>query len=126
MAERLITINIRRYLVGQPRTKRFKKAARYIRSRVAHYAKVSEENVKISKELNNRIIKHYSKKMVPVKLNVKLDGGKAVVNEFVEKKAEKETQKPAVKKAQQPQQATKAASKNGVAAEKGAKKDTGS
>ncbi len=82
MADRLITIGIRKYLVKQPRTKRFKKAAGYIRNRVAHYTKLREEDVKISKELNSRIMKHYSKTMVPVKLNVKIDGGKAMVSEF--------------------------------------------
>ncbi len=82
MADRLITIGIRKYLVKQPRTKRFKKAAGYIRNRVAHYTKLKEEDVKISRELNSRIMKHYSKSMVPVKLNVKIDGGKALVSEF--------------------------------------------
>jgi len=82
MAERLITINIRRYLAMQPRTKRVKRAARYVRERAAHYMKMDPGNVTISKDLNNRLVKYYSKKMVPVKLSAKIDNGKAVLNEF--------------------------------------------
>lgn len=82
MAERLITINIRKYLAMQPRTKRVKRAARYIRERAAHYMKMEESNVSISKDLNNRIVKYYSRKMVPIKLSAKIDNGKAVLNEF--------------------------------------------
>ncbi len=72
MAERLITINIRKYLSTQPRTKRPRKAARYIRERVAHYTKLKEENVKLSYKLNELIFKKYAKSMVPVKLRVKI------------------------------------------------------
>lgn len=72
MAERLITINIRKYLSTQPRTKRARKAAGYIRERVAHYTKLQEENVKLSYKLNELIFKKYAKSMVPVKLIVKI------------------------------------------------------
>ena len=82
MAERLITINIRKYLSMQPRTKRMRRAARYIKERASHYMKIDIDNVLISKELNNRIIKYYSRKMVPIKLSAKIDNGKAVLSEF--------------------------------------------
>ena len=110
MAERLITINIRRYLAMQPRTKRVKRAARYIRERAAHYMKMDEGDVSISTELNNRIVKYYSKKMVPIKLSAKVDNGKAVLNEF--SAAE---QKPAEKAAAGKKKDSKAATGKGAA-----------
>ncbi|MGC8537683.1 MAG: hypothetical protein ACP5MZ_01705 [Candidatus Micrarchaeia archaeon] len=114
MAERLITINIRRYLAMQPRTKRVKRAARYVRERAAHYMKMDEGDVLISKELNNRIVKYYSRKMVPIKLSAKIDNGKAVLNEFsVEKPAAE--QKPANKAAAGKKQGSKAAPAKGAA-----------
>ncbi|MCL4389543.1 MAG: hypothetical protein M1528_01465 [Candidatus Marsarchaeota archaeon] len=78
----LLTINIRRYLVGQPRTKRARKAALYIRERVAHYTKTKIEDVKISQELNNLILKRYSKSMSPVRINAKIENGKATAEPF--------------------------------------------
>ena len=115
MAERLITINIRRYLAMQPRTKRVKRAARYVRERAAHYMKMDEGDVSISTELNNRIVKYYSKKMVPIKLSAKVDNGKAVLNEFSAAKAVAE-QKPAEKAAAGKKQDSKAAAGKGAAA----------
>ena len=115
MAERLITINIRRYLAMQPRTKRVKRAARYIRERAAHYMKMDEGDVAISTELNNRIVKYYSKKMVPIKLSAKVDNGKAVLNEFSAAKTVAE-QRPAEKAAAGKKQDSKAASGKGAAA----------
>ncbi|MCL5430124.1 MAG: hypothetical protein M1504_01445 [Candidatus Marsarchaeota archaeon] len=72
MAERLLTLNLRRYLIKQPRTKRSRKAAAYIRERVAHYTKIDEENVKISENLNMLIHRQYVRRMVPIKLLVKI------------------------------------------------------
>ena len=115
MAERLITISIRRYLAMQPRTKRVKRAARYIRERAAHYMKMDEGDVAISTELNNRIVKYYSKKMVPIKLSAKVDNGKAVLNEFSAAKAVAE-QRPAEKAAAGKKQDSKAAAGKGAAA----------
>jgi ribosomal protein L31E len=90
MADRLITINIRKYLVTQPRTKRARKAAKYIRERVAHYTKLKPENVKLGMELNNLIFKEYSRRMVPVKVRVKMGTDTADVLPFVEESAQKE------------------------------------
>lgn len=122
MPERLLTINIRKYLVNQPRTKRAKKAAAYVRERVAHYTKIPEENVKIGYDLNNLIFKHYAKSMVPLKLRIKIGTDTADVLPFkedaapvpeekgkekkvsIEKKQEKQ-EKPAA--AAQPASATK-------------------
>lgn len=86
----LLTINIRKYLVTQPRNKRARKAVNYIRERVSHYTKTSIENVKLSQDLNSLIVKKFSSKMTPVKLNVRLDGGKAVAEPFAEKVEKKE------------------------------------
>ncbi|MGC8572323.1 MAG: hypothetical protein ACP5RI_03645 [Candidatus Micrarchaeia archaeon] len=72
MAERLITLNLRRYLVKQPRTKRARRAVRYIRERIAHYTKIDVENVKIGYDVNNMIFKHYAKYMTPIKLKVNI------------------------------------------------------
>ncbi len=115
MAERLITISIRRYLAMQPRTKRVKRAARYIRERAAHYMKMDEGDVAISTELNNRIVKYYSRKMVPIKLSAKIDNGKAVLNEFSAAKTAAE-QKPAEKASAGKKKDSKAAPSKGAAA----------
>jgi len=82
MAERVITINIRKYLVTQPRTKRTRKAVKYIRERVAHYTKTPLDSVKLSQDLNVKIFKVYAKTMVPVKVNVKIEKGIATVAPF--------------------------------------------
>jgi ribosomal protein L31E len=37
MASRIITINMRKYLSTQPRTRRIKRSMRYLRERIAHY-----------------------------------------------------------------------------------------
>jgi ribosomal protein L31E len=87
MTDRLITVSIRKYLSAQPRTKRPRKAAAYIKGRIAHYTKIKPENVKISQELNSMILKHYAKKMVPVKCTVKIGTDTAEVMPFgVERK----------------------------------------
>lgn len=79
MAERLITLNLRRYLVEQPVTKRQRKAINYIRERVAHYTKVDIDNVKIDMPLSESVIKYYSRKMKPIKLSIDLKDGNAFV-----------------------------------------------
>ena len=82
-----MTISIRRYLASQPITKRGRKAVRYIRERIAHYTKTNEENVKISMELNSRIVKHYSKRMTPVKMSIDVDKGVALAKPFEDPRA---------------------------------------
>ena len=98
MADRMITINIRKYLVTQPRTKRAKKAAKYIRERVAHYTKLDPENVRIGQKLNELIFKYYSRRMVPVKVRVKIGTDTADVLPFAEQETKvQEPAKPAKK-----------------------------
>lgn len=101
----LLTINIRKYLVTQPRNKRAYKAIRYIRDRIAHYTKTDLENVKISQELNSQIVKRFSKNMSPVKLNIRIESGKAMAEPFAPEKPVaakpgpgKEAHRPAEKK----------------------------
>lgn len=77
-----LTINIRKYLVGQPRTKRARKAVIYLRGRIAHFTKTDIENVRIGQDLNNMIVKKYSKTMAPVRMSVKIEGGKATAEPF--------------------------------------------
>ncbi len=79
MVERLITLNLRRYLVEQPVTKRQRKAISYIRERVAHYTKVDIDNVKIDMGLSESVIKYYSRKMKPIKLSIDVKDGNAMV-----------------------------------------------
>lgn len=88
MANRLLTINIRKYLATQPRTRRRNKAVKYIRDRIGHYTKTRVENVKMSQELNEMIFKHYSRKMVPVKVNVSIENGIAKATPFQAMKKE--------------------------------------
>ena len=84
MAERLITLNIRRYLVKQPRPKRARRAMRYIRERVAHYTKIVPENIRIGQDVNNAVFKHYAKYMNPIKLRVLIGTDTADVLMFKE------------------------------------------
>jgi ribosomal protein L31E len=109
MPNRIITINIRNYLVTQPRNKRTRKAVRYIRERVAHYTKTQEDNVKISKELNERIFKYYSKNMRPVKMTVSIDAGKATATPFSEQKAEQKVEQKQESKTSEKKQEQKLA-----------------
>ncbi|MEM0154610.1 MAG: hypothetical protein QW814_02130 [Methanothrix sp.] len=96
MPAKLITINIRRYLVTQPRSVRQKRLSRYVRERIAHYMKVSEENVKIDTAMNSAMTKVYTKSMMPIKANVNIDNGVAKVSLYSSKKPA-ETQKAEVK-----------------------------
>ncbi len=98
MQNRLITINIRRYLSTQPRTKRINKNVKFLIERVAHLTKVDPDNVKIDQGLNTLIFKKYSKSMVPMTVNVSIDNGRATVTQFVEKAAKKEAPKAAAVK----------------------------
>ncbi len=101
MTDRVLTINIRKYLVTQPRSKRARKAIKYIRERVAHYTKLSEDNVKMSQKLNNLVFKYYSRRMVPVKLNVKIGTDTAEVVPFEDNKPQP-AQQPAGKEKRSP------------------------
>ncbi len=83
----LLTINLRKYLVTQPRNKRAYKATRYVRDRVSHFTKTDIDNVKISMELNSLIVKQFSKKMSPVKMTVKMENGKAFAEPFMPERA---------------------------------------
>lgn len=87
MPERILTLNIRKYLVHQPIGKRRNKAIKYIRERVSHYTKVKLENVKISQQLNNLVFTKYSRTMTPLKLNVKIGTDTADVFPFSEQAA---------------------------------------
>ncbi len=102
MASRmLLTINMRRYLVTQPRTKRKYKAIRYIRERVSHFTKTDIDNVLLSQDLNVMILKSYASRMAPIRLTVKIDGGKATAEPFKEEvvKEEKKEEKKGKKEA---------------------------
>ncbi len=84
MANRLITISIRKYLVAQPRTKRARKAVRYIRERIAHFTKLSSDSVKLSPELSAMILKKHARSMLPVKASVSIENGIATVSPLKE------------------------------------------
>jgi len=88
MPNKLITINMRRYLVTQPRNKRARKAIRFIVERVSHLTKTNPENVRISMELNSLVIKKYAKKLMPLRVNVSIEKDIATVTQFVDRKEE--------------------------------------
>jgi len=120
MAVRLLTINIRKYLVNQPRTKRAKRINTFIKHRIAKSTNLKTDNIKISKELNSIILKRYVSSMKPIKLSVNIDKDKANISYFEEKKAAVAPAQPAQQVIVQPKEA-KAAS---PAAEHKAAKDT--
>ncbi len=105
MAERLLTINMRRYLVAQHRGKRARKAAGYVRDRVAHYTKTPLEGVALSRELNNSIVKRYAKSMEPLRLKVSIDKGEAKVDFFRESSQQQARSAEAKGKEPKPQKA---------------------
>jgi len=88
MANKLITINLRKYLVNQPRTKRIRKAVKFVRNEVARHAKVGIENVKLSTELNALIFKSAAKHMTSLKLNIAIDNNVAKAALFKEAQAQ--------------------------------------
>ncbi|HUC38724.1 MAG TPA: hypothetical protein VL944_01170 [Candidatus Acidoferrum sp.] len=92
----LLTINMRRYLVTQPRTKRKNKALKYLRERISHYTRTDIENVLLSQELAEMMMKSHARKMSPVRLSVKIENGKATAEQFKEDRA-KEPAKPEAK-----------------------------
>ena len=98
----LLTINLRRYLVTQPRNKRKYKAIRYLRERISHYTKTDIENVLLSMELNSLVLKSAAKSMAPVKLTVKIDNGKATAEPFAAEKEQQDKAKDAAKKEAKP------------------------
>lgn len=87
MADKLLTISIRNFLVRQPVRRRHMKISKYVRERVSHYIKVDQENVKISRELNNLMIQKHAKSMLPLKLTIKIDKGIATISPFAIKAA---------------------------------------
>ncbi len=95
----LLTINMRRYLVTQPRNKRKYKAVRYLRERISHYTKTDIDNVILTQDLNSLVLKRVAKNMAPVKLTVKIDNGKATAEPFTAEKPQAEKAKEPEKKA---------------------------
>jgi ribosomal protein L31E len=88
MVDKLLTINLRNYLVKQSRRRRHMKISKYVRNRVSHYMKVDEENVKLTGDLNIVMIKKHALTMLPLKVNVKIENGIATVSPFATKKAQ--------------------------------------
>ncbi|MGC8586616.1 MAG: hypothetical protein ACP5K5_03695 [Candidatus Micrarchaeia archaeon] len=88
MVNKIVTINIRKYLVKQPRTKRIRKAVSYVRVQAARHAKMSIENVKLSEELNEYIFKHAAREMTPLKLSIAIEANKAIVSPFKEQQTQ--------------------------------------
>ncbi len=111
MAERLLTINLRRYLVDVPRSKRFRKAPPYVRERVAHYMKLNVENVRIDKALAHEIVAKYAKSMLPLRLSVNIDKDVATVKAFMPQ-AQQSAEAPKAKPEQKAKPAAKEAQKS--------------
>jgi ribosomal protein L31E len=129
MPNKLLTINIRRYLANQPRRKRHARISRFIRARIAQQTNIKSENITISKELNTIIQKQYLYSMVPLKVNISIEKDKANVTPFgVAKKVEPvnadKKAKPAEKTRTAAAPAASADQKKPVAKETAAKKST--
>ncbi|MCL4381099.1 hypothetical protein M1141_02365 [Candidatus Marsarchaeota archaeon] len=86
MAHKVFILNIRKYLVTQPRTKRRNKAVKFVRERIAHYTKLPLEAVKIDQTLNSMITKFSARTMNKLKLDVNIENGKAVLTHFIEER----------------------------------------
>jgi ribosomal protein L31E len=114
MVDKLLTINLRNFLVKQPRRRRHMRISRYVRDRVSHYMKVDEEKVKLSGDLNILMIKRHARSMLPLKVNVKIENGMAMVSPFAQPKAAAQPATGAPKtekKAAEPKTAAKADAK---------------
>lgn len=85
MPTRLLTINIRKYLVNQPRRKRPARMMRYVKFRIAQQTNIREENIKISQDLNSAMIKNTLRSMHKLKVSIEIDKDKATVKQFQEK-----------------------------------------
>ncbi|MDE1870766.1 MAG: hypothetical protein KGI06_00815 [Candidatus Micrarchaeota archaeon] len=104
MANRLITINIRKYLVKQPRRKRPMRISTYLKYRIAKSTNIRSDNIRISKELNVIVMKKYINSMKPLKVSISIDKDITTVTPFEQKAAAKaqeaKPQKDAAAKAQ--------------------------
>jgi len=85
MPTRLLTINIRDYLVNQPRRKRPARMMRYVKYKIAQQTNLREENIKISQDLNSSMIKNNLRNMHKLKVSIEIDKDKATVKQFQEK-----------------------------------------
>ena len=82
MANRLLTINIRNYLVKQPRRKRPARIARYVRLKIAGAVKMKLESVKLTGELNEVMLKKHLHSMLPLKVSINVEKDKATASPF--------------------------------------------
>ena len=82
MPSRLLTINLRKYLVGQPRRKRPMRVSSYVKYRIAKSINIKTDNIRISKELNSVILKKYVGSMKPLKVNINIEKEIATVTPF--------------------------------------------
>lgn len=82
MANRLLTINVRKYLSKQPRRKRHMKLPKYVKYKVAQATNVRSSNIKISKELNSIMLKRYLHSMEPMKININIEKDMATITHF--------------------------------------------
>ncbi len=119
MATRLLTINIRNYLVKQPRRKRPARLARYVRYKVARATKMRLDSIRMSQELNSLLLKKHLHSMLPLKVSINVEKDKATASAFGEKpkpanvtSASAKTAKPepAAKAPAAPKQETKSVS----------------
>ncbi len=117
MANRLLTINIRKYLTKQPRRKRPARMSRYVRHRISKSTNIRLDNIKISKELNSIMLKKYLHSMKPLKVSISIEKEKATVTYFDKtakpvaevkaKEAKPDAKTPAAQQKAQPQEPKK-------------------
>ncbi len=91
MASRLLTINLRNYLVGVPRRKRVMKISSYIKNRISKSTNVRVDNIRINMALNSVIMKKHLNSMKPLKVSITMDKEIANVTAFDDKPAPKAT-----------------------------------
>jgi hypothetical protein len=121
MANRLLTINIRKYLSTQPVRKRHARISRYVRRKIAQQTNIRADNIKINKDLNAIIQTKYLHSMKPLKLNINTEKDITTVTYFdktpkpataanVETQTTSKTGKPSTEvKAEAPKTETKSA-----------------
>ncbi len=112
MPNRLLTINLRNYMVKQPRRKRPARMTRYVRLRIAKSTNIKSGNIKISQELNSIMLKRHLHSMMPLKVNISIDKEKAMVTSFSEKSQTAPSTtagKPAAQPDKKPESSSKAA-----------------
>lgn len=124
MANRLLTINIRDYLIKTPRRKRHMRLSNYIKMRIAKSTNVSADSIKISQDLNSQIMTKYLKSMHKLKLNISIEKDRTLVTAFSDRPAAKPATDAKATTAASAAKASSAKAGAAAATQQAPKKDT--